>query len=355
MSNKIGVARVSGLLLLVMAMAGCDDSELLVQRYPVFYDAAIKTVAVLPFENHSLHPMAGTFLADRLGDSLRANATYKVITPKELAGRMSAAGVIMPTKAGPEQMAETLRKLEGIDAFLTGTVTRFGAGQGTYTEVYDDPWIDRGYYGGYYGRHHHRGYYGGGYGRGYYPVYRRYTYSQAHVSASARMYRVADAGLIYASTAPIAARLTSTDGISPLVDEVLAETADIVARDIVATFAIVPRILKLDEDDVLRPAIRKSDGQLKYTTDFRPGDDGIYIVVSLPPAADRNNFRLAVARKKQPPIAEQPFTWDRAEATREFFFALPSVAETGGGKGDYQVRLYSGDTVEMERKIKIKD
>ncbi len=355
MSNKFGLARVSGLLLLVAAMAGCDDSELLVQRYPVFYDAAIKTVAVLPLENHSLHPMAGTFLADRLGDSLRANGTYKVITPKELAGRLSTAGVTMPTKADPEQMADTLQKLEGIDAFLTGTVSRFGAGQGTYTEVYDDPWVDRGYYGGYYDRHHRRGYHGGGWRREYYPVYRRYTYSQAHVSASARMYRVSDAELIYASPAPIAARLTSTEGISPMVDEILAETADIVARGIVATFAIVPRMLKLDKNDVLRPAIRTSDGRVKHTTNFKPGNDGIYIEVSLPPAADRNDFRLAVARKKQSPIAEQAFTWDRTESTREFFFALPSVAEAGGGKGDYEVRLYSDDTMAMERGIKIKD
>ena len=103
-------------------------------------------------------------------------------------------------------------------------------------------------------------------------------------------------------------------------------------------------LLKLDKNDVLRPSIRTGDGQVKYTTNFRTGNDGIYVEVSLPPSAGRNDFRVAVARKKQPPIAEQSFTWNRTDSTREFFFALAKVAEAGGGKGDYEVRLYSGDS-----------
>jgi len=345
-------------VLLAATFAGCDNPKLLVQRYPVFYDAAIKTVAVLGFENHSLNPMAGAFLADRLADNLRANGTYQVITPRELQGRLSAAGVVMPAKPSPEQVAEALRKVEGIDAFLTGTVSRFGAGQGTYTEVYDNPWAYDGYYGGYYDRRDRRGrrgYYGGRWGRGYYPVYRRYAYSQAYVSATAAMYRVSDAGMIYASPAPLSAKLTSSGGVSPMVDEVLTDAADTVARGIVGTFAIVPRLLKLDKNDVLRPAIRTGDGQVKYTTRFKPGDDGIYVEVSLPPTADRNDFRVAIARKKQPPLAEQSFTWNRTESTREFFFALPRIAEAGAGKGDYEIRLYSGDSADVKRGIKIKD
>ena len=155
MNDKYGFTRILGAFALVSAMAGCNEVKLEVQRYPVFYDPAIKTVAVLPFENQTLHPMAGAFLADRLAEQLKANGTYKVISPRELEGRMSAGGVAMPARATPQQAAETLRKLGGIDAFLAGTVRQFGAAQGTYTEVYDDPWYDRGYYGR--GREEHSG------------------------------------------------------------------------------------------------------------------------------------------------------------------------------------------------------
>jgi hypothetical protein len=350
---------VKTLLFLVPALAtvGCNEVKLEVQRYPVFYDPAIKTVAVLPFDNQTLHPMAGGFLADRLAEQLKANGTYTVISPKELANRMSAGQITMPAKATVEQTAEALRQLGGVDAFITGTVRQFGAGRGTYTEVYDDPWVYGGY-GGYYGGSHRHwgrggyGYYGGYYG-GYYPAYRQYSYSQADVSAMATMCRVSDAGVIYSTPSPAAARLTSAGGITLPVDEVLADAAEMVSHDIVATFAVVPRTLKLKKDDVLRPAVR-ADGRVKYTNDFKPGDDGIYVEVSLPAEAARNEFRLAVARKNQPPIAEQTFIWNRADSTREFFFALPQITEAGGGKGDYELRLYSGEKAEVERGIKIK-
>ena len=359
MNNKSGFMRALGLLVPALAMAGCNEVKLEVQRYPVFYDPAIKTVAVLPFDNQTLHPMAGAFLADRLAEQLKANGTYTVISPRELEGRMSAGKIAMPAKPTTEQAAEAMRTLGGIDAFIAGTVRQFGAGQGTYTEVYDDPWFYGGYYGGYYGggrRHWGRGGYYGGYGGyygGYYPVYRQYSYSQAYVSAVTTMCRVSDGGVIYSTPAPLAARLTSAGGIPPMVDQVLSDAADRVAHDIVATFAIVPRLIKVDKTDVLRPAVR-ADGRVKYTTDFKPGDDGIYVEVSLPVEAARNEFRLGVARKNQPPIAEQTFTWNRTDSTREFFFALPQITQAGGGKGDYQVRLYSGDNAEIERDIKIK-
>ncbi len=359
MINKSGFMRTLGLLVLVSAMAGCDEVKLEVQRYPVFYDPAIRTVAVLPFDNQTLHPMAGAFLADRLAEQLKANGTYKVISPRELENRMSAGNITLPAKATVEQAAEAMRKLGGVDAFITGMVRQFGAGRGTYTEVYDDPWVYGGYYGGYYGggrRHwgHGGGYYGGyGYYGEYYPVYRQYSYCQAHVSALATMSRASDAGVIYSTPAPASARLTSAGGIAPPVDEVLADAADRVAHDIVGAFAIVPRQLKVDKNDVLRPAVR-ADGRVKYTTDFKPGDDGIYVEVSLPVEAARNDFRLAVARKGQPPIAEQSFTWNRTDSTREFFFALPQITQAGGPKGDYELRLYSGDKAEIKRGIKIK-
>ena len=114
----------------------------------------------------------------------------------------------------------------------------------------------------------------------------------------------------------------------------------------------MPRQIEVKTDDTLRPAVRK-EGQTKYTTDFHPGDDGIYVEVSLPTIAARNEFRLAVAPKKGPPVAEQTFTWKRTDTTREFYFPLNQVTQADG-PGDYQVRLYSGDRLEVKRGIKIK-
>ena len=211
MNGKYGFMRALGMTVALAAaatMAGCGKAKLTVMHYPVFFDPAIKTVAVLPMANRSLHPMAGKFLADRLAARLQANGTYKVISPANLTNRLAAKKIDLPSGATPTQAAEVMRKLGGIDAFITGTVTQFGAGRGTYTEVYDEPYPYDGYYGYGYGRrwHRHDGYYGryygGYYGGGYYPVYRTYTYSQAYVAAGATMYRVSDAAPIYSTPTP---------------------------------------------------------------------------------------------------------------------------------------------------------
>lgn len=354
-------ARVVALLLLPAGLAGCGEAKIEFLRYPAFYDPAIKTVAVAPMGNRTLHPMAGDFLAKRLAAELRANGTYKVVGPDALENRLAEAKVELPPNPSVEQFAEALGEIGGIDAFIAGEVTRFGAGQGVYTEVYDDPWYyGRGYYG--YGVsigysrawHRRRGHYLGGYYGAYYPVYRSYTYTQANVAAEAAMFRVPDAEMIHSGAAPATSKITSRGGPSTSVDETLTSAADRVARQIVGTFAVVPWQVKVKIDETIRPAIRE-EGRMKHTTDFKPDQEGIYVEVSLPGEAARNEFRLAIAREKQPPLAEQEFTWSRTDNTREFYFPQREIRRDGGGEGKYEVRLYSGDRLQMKRKIEIKD
>jgi hypothetical protein len=335
------VSRVGLAVLAAAAAAGCDAS-LPVQRYPAFYDPALKAVAVTVFANATPRERAGEFMADRLAAALKANGTYEVLGPRELKARLAEAKVPLPPEADLQDALAALRRLGGIQAVITGTVKGFSADRGSYYEV-DDV-------------------YGPGFGWGYWPhwryygsygVVRQYSYTYAYVSVAAELIRVSDGKTIHSMPAPLAARLRSRSGADRTGDEMLAETADAVAYGLVEEFAVVPKTLKIPKGETLRTARPRGDGELKFTNDFRPDEEQMVVVLHLPAEADRNTFRLAITPKKtEEVLAEETFTWSAEDAARSFTFSPRKLAEAAK-REDFEVRLYVGDELALKRGFEI--
>ena len=202
---------------------------------------------------------------------------------------------------------------------------------------------------------------GGGFGAGRwgygvggsYTTYRRYSYTHAYVAASASLVRVGDGALLHATPAPMAARVRSTDEPQRLTDELLMHTAGVVADALVREFAVAPTVVKVNKGKALRTARRRADGQLKHTNDFRRDEEELLVVLRLPPEADRNDFRLVLARKKRDePLAEERITWSRKDASLEFAFPIRALVEAGG-TGDFDARLYLGEQLVLKRGFEI--
>ena len=66
------------------------------------------------------------------------------------------------------------------------------------------------------------------------------------------------------------------------------------------------------------------------------------ILVSLPPACDRNEFALRIVRKLKTGrvvLAEEEFTWSADESTKRFTFSPKELA--AGGTGKYEIEFHS--------------
>jgi hypothetical protein len=330
-------------LLLAAAVGGCA-AEVTVRQYPPFYDPELKSVAVVPFANDTLRARAGEFLANRVAAALKANGTYTVAGPRELKARLRSAGVSLPDEPDASTAAAALRRLGGIQAFVTGRVTALSADRVSYVG------FDNSFYWGY-GRWHRRYRHGFGLGLGY--GYRPYTRTQACAAAEAALIRVADGSTIHATAAPVGARISSWDEPPKLADEALAEAADAVARGIVRAFAVVPRKLRLDVDKTLRTARRTEGGELKFTDDFRAAEKEMVVALRLPAPARRNPFRLAIAKRSvDQPLVEREFVWSAKDAEREFVFSPSKLAEAAG-PGHFEARLHSGPQLVLKRGFEI--
>ncbi len=326
--------------------AGCETT-MTVRRYPAFYDPQLRRLAVLPFDNGTLHPRAGIFLAQRLAERLAGNGTYEVVGPDTVRTRLFAADRTLGSGATDAERAAALAAATDVQAFVTGAVRSFAADSGTRIDVYDDPW----YYGpgaGFgYGSWHRRWGYGVG---GYWPIAHRTRYVAAHVAADARLVRVPTGEVLSTTPRPVRVRLTSIDEPTDLPDDVLARAAEAVAARIVGGFAVVPRQVKVRPDRVLRLAGRDEKGRWRETDDFSADDEDMRLTVAPPRAADRNDLRVTIIRPETgEQVAQRTFRWSADNGPRELSFSPRKLAETYG-PGDYEVRLEAADAGEAVRR-----
>ncbi len=331
-------------LALAVALIGVGCTATIpVQLYPHFYDPQIKKVAVVPFANETLHPNAGMFVAGRLASALKANGTYEVLGPEEVKFLLADAGTYLTVEADIREVAEKLRGLGGIDAFVVGTVTAFSSERGSMTDYESDFYgSDPGYR---------------AYGRYPYPYAYSHIYVYAHgVSAAyAAMIRVADGEVLHATAGPVGYRIQSFRHPPPTANEVLiAATGGTVDR-LVAEFAIVPAELRVNAEKVLRTARRGDGGKLDFTSDFRPADGQMVVSVALPGEAARNPFRLDVRKQgAEGVLASKEFTWSAGDRTREFAFS-PGELVVAAGAGRFEVSLYSAQRQAVTRSFDVAD
>jgi hypothetical protein len=112
--------------------------------------------------------------------------------------------------------------------------------------------------------------------------------------------------------------------------------------------------VKVNPDRSLRTAAKADGGRWRFTDDFRLADEEMFAVVSLPPAADRNRFRLTVVRKgSQEVLAERDLTWSRQRREEALAFSPKDLAARGGGAGAYLVRFHAAGAVVVTRKFEI--
>ena len=346
------------LAVLAAALGGCT-TKLTVRHHPSFYDPSLKTVAVLPFANATLSDKAGEFLADRLAEALKANGTYQIVGPRELPAPLAAAGQKQPGSVDLGATAAALRELGGVDAFLVGTVRNFSADHASYLEV-DDwyPGFGWGYsrwgrYYGYGGYHRHGGYgwYGGA------VVYRRRSYTHALVAADAALVRVSDGKMIHATPGTLTARVQSDRSPSKTRIEALVAAARAVAARLVDEFAVTSQTVKISKGKTLRTARPdKEADKLDFTGGFRIDEEVIYVLLTLPAAADRNEFRLTITPKgRDEPLAEETVRWSAADESVRLTFSPRELADAAGGPGKFDLRLYAGEKLVLKRGFQIKD
>lgn len=329
MHKRIAQFALAALASLAMLVPGGCTTSVPIVKYPVFYTPQLTSIAVAEFANASLHPRAGSYVAERVVAALRANGTYKVVLgPEDLRRAVADANQPMPPATDHKALAAAAARA-GAQAVLVGTVDTFAAERAVVV-------VDDGYYGPY-GRRYYRGY-----------GYRAYSYetTMRAVAAAEVALLEPNGAVVYAPRAPLAGVVTL--GGAVLGEQALAAATDALAAAVLDQFAIVDTRVPVSKREVLRTAAVEAGG-LRFTEDYRETDKDVVAVVNLPPEAARNDFRLAVFRRGEDrPLAELPFTWRREDRDRRFEIAVASL-----GAGEFDLRLYRGNRKIEDRTFRI--
>jgi len=338
-----GVAVV--VLLAAVAVTGCSK-KITVYRRPTFWTPELKSIAVVPFRSVPNDPNAGAVISDQLASLLTNNAAYQRVYNRSHYRHVVDEKRLMSSLAGdPGAMASSFKRWGKAQAVLVGVVTKYAAT--TRNERKRVP-IQK------YNSYTKQMYIAG---------YRTYihTRNEANVSVNATLIRVSDGRSLY-STGPIYGRGISETGYggrAPKMDPhaCLMVATNQVVQQLLVHFGIVRMEIKVNPDkDFLVANGLAYDGKWPKTDTFRPGDEEMYVVLRLPPACDRNRFRITVIRKgTQRDLAKVDFMWQRnfPGGEKSFLFSPRKIAAAGGGPGEYQVKFYASDKPSMIREFKI--
>ena len=111
----------------LVLLSACGSHRLDVYHDPNFDFGAIRTVAVMPFENLSRENTAASRVRDVFMNMLQSSGTIYVLPPGEVARGLTRAGLDREKGTAPSQ--EEAVKLGGIvkaDAVITGVVREYG-------------------------------------------------------------------------------------------------------------------------------------------------------------------------------------------------------------------------------------
>lgn len=334
---RIAIARLLLPALLVgVLMSGCSKKLRIVQM-PSFYTPDLKTIAIAPFRNQTRWKGAGEIISDRVAAQLMANGTYRVFNRNDLKTLMDESDLQIALGTDSTAATEKLKQLTQVQAILIGTVGTYAAT--TNSQPRRDPIYST-----------NRN------GTTFISGYRSYvwTRNEANVSVTASLIRVSDGTTIYATPQPAWSRVWA-EGSPAKKDPnaCLAEAANSVGNQLVATFAPIQREIKINPAKALRTATELYDNKWTYRNSFRSTDEKMYVVLALPASCDRNRFRLVIVRKNQrEELASQDVTWDKKHAGFGYLFS-PKALFQKGGPGDYEVKFYSGAEPVMRSTFRI--
>ena len=111
---------------LIVFLLGCaPGSSLTYYHDPSMDFAAIRSVAVMPFENLSREQNAGERVRDVFANSLLATGAVYVIPSGEVSRGIARAGMLNPAVPSMEEIGKFAGIIR-VDAVITGTVTEYG-------------------------------------------------------------------------------------------------------------------------------------------------------------------------------------------------------------------------------------
>ena len=114
------------LSLLLVLFVGCGPRSSLTYFHDPSMDfAAIRTVAVMPFQNLTRDQLAAERVRNIFSNSLLATGAVYVVPPGEVARGITRAGILDPTTPSTEEIKRFTNILK-VDAVITGVLTEYG-------------------------------------------------------------------------------------------------------------------------------------------------------------------------------------------------------------------------------------
>ena len=124
--DMMGKIKKFSLFLLLISLAACSSRSALTSYHDPNMDfAAVRTVAVMPFDNLTRDSQAADRVRDIFANSLLSTGALYVIPSGEVSRGVARAGILNPAIPSMEEIA----KFSGIikvDAIITGSVTEYG-------------------------------------------------------------------------------------------------------------------------------------------------------------------------------------------------------------------------------------
>ena len=128
MIRVINVANLKKLVVssIIVFLLGCAPSSSLTYYHEPNMDfAAVRSVAVMPFENLSRESKAAERVRDVFANSLLSTGAVYVIPSGEVSRGIARAGILNPAVPSMEEIGKFARIIR-VDAVITGTVTEYG-------------------------------------------------------------------------------------------------------------------------------------------------------------------------------------------------------------------------------------
>lgn len=114
------------LSLLLILFVGCGPRSSLTYFHDPSMDfAAIRSVAVMPFQNLTRDQLAAERVRDIFANSLLATGAVYVVPPGEVARGIARAGILDPTSPSDEEVIR-FANIVKVDAVITGVLTEYG-------------------------------------------------------------------------------------------------------------------------------------------------------------------------------------------------------------------------------------
>jgi len=111
---------------IVVFLLGCaPGSSLTYYHDPSMDFAAVRSVAVMPFENLTREPKAGERVRDIFANTLLSTGAVYVIPSGEVSRGIARAGILNPAVPSLEEIGKFVGIIR-VDAVITGTVTEYG-------------------------------------------------------------------------------------------------------------------------------------------------------------------------------------------------------------------------------------